>query len=361
MQSETGHVRLVTRARHRPVHRLDDVAADAEVAQRRLEARLQLPSRRTDLLGEPKPFELARSPDHQPLQFGVFSGAAGAEVDHAAALIGDVAQRAIEAGPALGLDLLLQGGPDFLLGARAELQGNPLGGAVAESLLDVVAADDEIRAVVGAPAHQHMDVRIVRVPVIDGDPVEFRAEIALGVSHQLAGEGAKIGHLGRVLGGHREPEVMAVVLATLGERPGVGVVGPGVEHPGVRAVAGDAFALEIGDMLRQRRRAELRSLMADDPRHDDDAPTAGPGRQRQGGASAAPERRAPCGAAAPAERVAAMAGLLRGPHHLANEGLRTLGALVAVADAAGPDMQVVVARRHGCTRLGKWRRRRSDR
>src|ERR1700686_5418121 len=101
--------------------------------------------------------------------------------------------------------------------------------------------------------------------------------------------------------------------------------------------------------------------MANDPRHDDDAPPAGPCRQRQGSASSAPKRRAPSGAAAPAERVAAMAGLLRGPHYLANEGLRTLGALVAVADAAGPDMQVVVARRHGWTRLGKWRRRPLDR
>ena len=68
--------------------------------------------------------------------------------------------------------------------------------------------------------------------MIDTDPVELCAEITLGVSHQLAGEGAKIGHLDRVLGGHREPEAMAVVLAALGKRLGVGVVGPGVEHPG---------------------------------------------------------------------------------------------------------------------------------
>ena len=32
VQSEACHVRLVTRGRHRPVHRLDDVTADAEVA-----------------------------------------------------------------------------------------------------------------------------------------------------------------------------------------------------------------------------------------------------------------------------------------------------------------------------------------
>jgi hypothetical protein len=147
-------------------------------------------------------------------RFSSSSIAAGAEVYDTAALIGDVAQRAIEAGPALGLDLLLQSAPDILLGARAEFQSNPLGGAVAESLLDVVATDDEIRAVIRAPAHQHMDVRIVCVPVIDSDPVELRAEITLGIGHQLAGEGAKIGHLGRILGRHREPEVMANALVS---------------------------------------------------------------------------------------------------------------------------------------------------
>jgi hypothetical protein len=61
---------------------------------------------------------------------------------------------------------------------------------------------------------------------------------------------------------------MAVVLAALGERPGVGDVGPGVEHPRVRAVPGDAFALEIGDVLRQWRQGELRALMTEDPRAD---------------------------------------------------------------------------------------------
>ena len=127
VQSETGHVRLVTRPRHRPVHRLDDIAADAEGAQRRLEARLHLPSCRTDLLRKPKAFELARSPDHQPLQFGGFSVAAGAEVNHTTALIGDVTQRAIEARPVLRLDLLLQGGSEnALVSASADWASNIL-------------------------------------------------------------------------------------------------------------------------------------------------------------------------------------------------------------------------------------------
>ena len=95
--------------------------------------------------------------------------------------------------------------------------------------------------------------------------------------------------------------------------------------------------------------------MADDPRHDDDAPTAASAsRQRQGGAPAAPEGRAPRGAAAAGRRScrrwpAFFAARITSP----TKRLRTLGALVAVADAAGPDMEVVVARRHGCTRLGK--------
>ena len=70
-------------------------------------------------------------------------------------------------------------------------------------------------------------------------------------------------------------QVMAIVVATLGERRGVGVVRLAIEHPGVRAVPGDTFALEVGDMLRQRCRAELRSPMADEPRHEDDDATSG--------------------------------------------------------------------------------------
>jgi hypothetical protein len=42
---------------------------------------------------------------------------------------------------------------------------------------------------------------------------------------------------------------MPVVLTALGERPGVGIVGPGVEHPRIRAVASDALALEIGGVF----------------------------------------------------------------------------------------------------------------
>ena len=51
------------------------------------------------------------------------------------------------------------------------------------------------------------------------------------------------------------------------------VVGPGVEHPGVRAVPGNAFALEIGDMLRQRRRTKAAAPVTHDARLDHNAPS----------------------------------------------------------------------------------------
>jgi hypothetical protein len=66
MKREAADIGLVTPVSHRPVHRLDDVAADAEVAQGRLEAGLQRPLRRADMLGKTQALELGGAADHQP-------------------------------------------------------------------------------------------------------------------------------------------------------------------------------------------------------------------------------------------------------------------------------------------------------
>ena len=60
-----------------------------------------------------------------------------------------------------------------------------------------------------------MNVRVVGVPVIDGGPIELRAEILLHLSHQLAGEGFEVGNIHGVLGRDDEPEMMAVLFGTL--------------------------------------------------------------------------------------------------------------------------------------------------
>ena len=124
--------------------------------------------------GQTEPFELGGAADHQTAKFGIFAGAAGAKIGDPAALVGDVAERSVETGPAFGLDLLLQSGADFLLAARPQFQCDPLCGAAAKTFADVVAADDQVLPVVGAAADEHVDMGIVGVPMIDRDPIEPR-------------------------------------------------------------------------------------------------------------------------------------------------------------------------------------------
>ncbi len=191
-------------------------------------------------------------------------------------VVGDVTQLPIKAGPALSPDLALQRRPDLAFAARSKFQGDPLLGPAAQTLPHIIAGDDQIAAVVGAAADQHMDVRIVGVPVVDGDPVERCAEIALGVGHQLAGEGAQVLHLAGVLRRDDEAEMMPVVLAARCEGVAVGLVAARIEHPRRRAITGDALAFEVGDMAGDRRGAELGAGMTHDPHLDDHAPRLRP-------------------------------------------------------------------------------------
>ena len=174
-----------------------------------------------------------------------------------------------------------------------------------------------------------------------------RSEVALRVLHQLARESTKVGKLARVLRRDCEPEMMPVLFAPFRESLRVGVARGSVEHPGVRAVTGDAVTLEVGEMLRERRRTKSAAKVAHDPRHDDDAPAGGSGGQGQRRPPSSAEGRTPRGAAASPERLAPVAGFLRSPHHLADEALWPLGASVAVMDAAGAQIEVIVPRGHG--------------
>src|SRR6185437_7822420 len=346
VQREAADVWLGAGAAHRLMHGLDDVAAHAELAQRPVESRFQNPASCAHRVGEAEAFQLGGAAKQQAAELRVLGVWAGPEIDDATAFVRDVAQRAIEAGPTLRLDLPLQRALNLLFGARTQLEGDPLRGPVADAATDVVAADDQVRAVVGAAADQKMDMGIVRVPVIDGDPVEPRAEIALHIGDELAREGLEVADLRRVLRRDNEAEVVAVVLAAFREAALVGVIAGRIEHPRRCSVTGDAVALEIGDVLGQRRRAEPRALVTDDARFGHDAPRVRAQPDRDRGAAPTAEAR-PAPALAGPEAVADVPRLLRGPHHLADEGLRTLAAAVAMLDAPRPDAQVVVPCRHG--------------
>ena len=67
--------------------------------------------------------------------------------------------------------------------------------------------------------------------MIDGDPVELGSEVSLGLSHQITGEGLEVREPVRVIRGHDEPEMVAILLASIGEGPMIGIIVLGIEHP----------------------------------------------------------------------------------------------------------------------------------
>jgi hypothetical protein len=91
-------------------------------------------------------------------------------------------------------------------------------------------------------------MRIVGVPVIDGDPVEAGPKIGLHLPRQIPGEGAQVGHLAGVFRRDDEAEMVPVVGRPIGESRIIGAIGFGIEHPRLLAVESDALTLQIGDM-----------------------------------------------------------------------------------------------------------------
>src|SRR5262249_34066543 len=149
----------------------------------------------------------------------------------------------------------------------------------------------EVAAVIGAAANNDVNVRMLRVPMVDRDPVELGPEVTLRLRHQVPGKCLEIRQLSGVIRRHDEPKMMPITLAAFRKGAMVGVVMLGVEHPSRGAVLGDPFPLEIVEM-----RAERCALDAvpDHARLDDD--TACPVGQKaaccQACRAAAPKRAA---------------------------------------------------------------------
>ncbi len=335
MERKAGNIRLAPGCGHGTVHRLDDVAAYLEVAKRLFNARLQGEAGRGYPFGKPEALKFGGPAEHKATELGIPVRRARTQIGNASTFVGDITQGTVKSGPALGFDLPLQGGLDRLLAAGSEFQGDALFSAGTKSPADIVTADDEVLAVIGASADQDMDMRIVGVPVVDRHPVEFGSEVALGIGHQFTGEGAEVSHLGRILRRNDEAEMVAVLFASLREGALIGRLGPRVEHTGLCAIAGDAVPLQVGDVLCKRRRAELVAAMPDHARldHHPACRRAERQSQRRGPASA---KTGAATSICPTKTVSRISRLPRGPHHLANEGLGSCCSAPPVADATWP-------------------------
>lgn len=89
--------------------------------------------------------------------------------------------------------------------AKVSCAGKAMGAAIG--------ADHEIAAIVSLAADEDMDVRVIRVPMFGGDPIEPGPKVSLHVGKEIAGERFEIDHLGRLFRADDKQEVMAVIPA----------------------------------------------------------------------------------------------------------------------------------------------------
>jgi hypothetical protein len=103
--------------------------------------------------------------------------------------------------------------------------------ASAQALTDIIARDHQVAPIVAFASHGDVDVGIVSVPVVDPNPIELRAEIPLGLRHQVPCKCPEVGELIRILRGHDESKMMAIIFTAIGERAVIRVVALRIEHP----------------------------------------------------------------------------------------------------------------------------------
>jgi hypothetical protein len=297
-------------------------------------------------------------------------------------------QHPVEASQPFRLHLGSQLVGDVDLGLRSELKRHQLASAMADAMRDIVAGDVEHPPLISNAAHQDMGVRVAGVVVVDGDPVETRSEIALDLSHEIAGEGAQVLHLDGILGCDDEAELMPVATAALDKRPALVAVATVLErgiNPALFAVARHAVALKIAQMRIDRPGRDATHLRAacttlgrelDHARLDHHppcpeaasapfpAPTAAVARQARGDARAASPCVEPAAALVPrrtTDPAWVAAGLADSDLHLREERHRVrIDARAAASHTPRPDTEIsVVTVHHGGRISGRLRLRKT--
>jgi hypothetical protein len=196
-----------------------------------------------------------------------------AKVDYALAALR--LQGTIKAGPALLLDFGLHARPELRIGSRSQPLSGEFRGAVAHCMTDVIAGDDEIAASLILATKHDVRMRVIGVPMVDGNPLEPGADVRFHALHELPRKRLEVGELRAVFRGDDEAELMPIITTTSLKAFEIGGVGPRVI--GLCAVAASANPLP-DDVAKMRRDGPWTGMFQhDQPRLDDD--TAGPGAQ----------------------------------------------------------------------------------
>ena len=225
------------------VDTLDDIAALAEHPQGRLGTFRQIPSGRSERLGQPEALKLAHAPDQGrpdvPVQ-GVIG--LGPEIDDAIMARGLGRKGTIEPGPTVSVDLCAEAAANLEVISWSEFKGDKVTRTGAQSLADVVPRNDEVAPVVRDTTDNDVNVGIIGIPMFSTDPVELCSKVPFRLSHQVARKGFQVGKLRRVLRGHDKAEMMAIALTPLGECFVIGAVLLTVKYPPRSIVLRDALA-----------------------------------------------------------------------------------------------------------------------
>lgn len=134
----------------------------------------------------------------------------------------------------------------------AQAQGSP-DGRRAQTVADVVAGNDEVAAIVALAPHEDMDVRVVRIPMIDPNPIEPDAEIPHGLRHQVPCDAPRSKSCSASCGDTTSQKMMPVGFAAVGKGAMVRMIVLGIKHPTRSAVLRYAFPPHIGQAGAERR------------------------------------------------------------------------------------------------------------
>ena len=180
-------------------------------------------------VSQTKSFKLHCSTDHQRATHWVWIRISWAKIDDPRTVISNPLEAAIKARPTLGINFTGQRQLDVMLTAQTELDRHSVLGSRAHSFTDVITVDDEVFAVVSNAAQQDMDMGIVRVPMINRDPVQFSAKVMGDICHELTREAAYIFQLASILWRNDEAEMMPVIAASLRKTIRISVVSAGIK------------------------------------------------------------------------------------------------------------------------------------
>src|SRR5688572_4972058 len=117
-----------------------------------------------------------------------------------------------------------------------------------------------------------MAMRMTGIEVIGGDPVQLRAEILFHAAHQAADERLQVFVARAIVRRHHEPELVAILAATLQESITIGMIMPLVIKFAGQALTRHAVALDIAQV--KLRRLQPPTLDPHYPRLDNDTALA---------------------------------------------------------------------------------------